>query len=511
MDYNLTKDSVNFIKTLYEGSTEYGIDTQINLPEYCADVERILKCFVEPNITSCRITGDRVTADGDAVIRVLYLGDKGSLECCEQTVPFSKYVEVRDLDSECNAYASAVGEYVNCRPVSQRRLSLNGNINIRFCVTALSNVQITVSADGGGVEAEKKELEADMPISQCRKMFEIGETAEIQAPTPPVSAIIRTEAVCDVDTVKCIDGKMLVKGEMNVNIFYKADNEDNLPVHFTHSMPLSQIVELSDIDEKSVCDCEVKTACVNVVTRSDSKGENRLLDISVKAFICADAYSEKTVTLVTDSYSTEYEVRSEYKTVELTKHTDNFKRTENLRSTVDTSNLNISETVDVSVRKVECTATSETEKIIATGNAVIGILYKDTSDSYGYTERTVDFQFNCPTNETDGVITADPTVSVSDITCSTVGSDKAEIKMSVNISMPVLKHVEIYACSDLEPDLNRPKSQNMPTLTVYFASADEKLWDIARDYNTTVEKIKSENGLVSDRLEEKTVLMIPQV
>lgn len=511
MEYNLTKDSVNFIKTLYDGSVEQGIDAQINLPEYCRDVERILKCFVEPNISSCRITGDRVTADGDAVIRVLYLSDKGTLECCEQSVPFSKYVEVRELDSECNAFATAKSEYVNCRAVSQRRLSVNGNINVRFCVTALSDVQIASCAEGGGVETKKVAFDSDMPVSQCRKMFEIGETAEIQSPTSPVSAIIRTQAVANIDTVKCINGKMLVKGEMSVNIFYKADDENNSLVHFTHSMPLSQIVELSGVEESSICDCTVKISCVNAVAKSDSKGENRLLDISVKAFICVDAYNEKEVSIISDSYSTEYELRTQWQSVSLSKHTNTVNETQIVRSTVDTSNLNIAEIVDVYAGKTECTASSQAGKIVASGNAVVGILYKDASDEYGYTERTVDFAFTCPEKETENTITATPSITVSEISCTTVGADKAEIKMNANISMPVLEHVQFHACCDLEPDETRPKAPDMPTLTVYFASSGEELWNIARRYNTTVSAIMDENGITCDTLEEKAVLMIPQV
>lgn len=510
MEYNLKKDSVSFIKTLYDGNSEQGIDTQISLPEYCRDVERILKCFVEPNISSCRITGDRVTADGEAVIRVLYLNDKGAVECYEQSVPLSKFVEVRELDSECSATAKATGEYVNCRALSQRRLTVNGNISIHFCVKRLSSVQVASCAEGCGVETRKELLNVDIPVSQCGKMFEIGETAEIQSPTPPVSAIIRTEAVGNIDTVKCIDGKMLVKGEMCVGVFYKADDEDGSLVHFDHTMPLSQIVEMSGIDENSVCDCAVPISCVNVSARSDSKGENRLLDVSVKAFVCADAYNEKEVTLIKDSYSTEYEVRSEFKSVEFTKYIDNFLQTENVRSTVDMSNLNVGEIIDTSVLKTECVASAQSEKITASGNAIIGILYKNTSDEYGYTERTADFTFNCPVKENNGEITAVPTVNVSDISCMAVGSDKAEIKMNVKISMAISKHTHFHVCTDLEPDESRVKSQDMPTVTVYFTSAGEEVWDIARNYNTTVEAIKGENDLISDTVEEKTVLMIPR-
>ena len=44
---------------------------------------------------------------------------------------------------------------------------------------------------------------------------------------------------------------------------------------------------------------------------------------------------------------------------------------------------------------------------------------------------------------------------------------------------------------------------------VRFCSGGEKVWDIARKYNTTVEDIMSENELTSDEIGEKMMLMIP--
>lgn len=511
MEYNVTKDSVNFNETLYESGSEQSIDTQINLPEYCRDVERILKCMVIPNVFACQITGDRVTADGEALIRVIYVSDKGTIECYEQATPFSKYAEVRDISNECNAMATATSEYVNCRAVSPRRLSVNGNINVRFCVTSLSGVPVAMSANGCGVQTKNETVNADMPVGQCRKMFEMGETVAIEQNEPPISSIIRSDAIADIESIKCIANKMLIKGEMIVDFLYKADNDSDMLVHLRHSMPLSQIVEISGIDENSACDCTVNVVCVNLVAKTDSNGENRLIDLSVKAIICVDAYENRDITLVTDSYSTEYEVRCDSKNIELVRHIHNYIETKTVRATVDAANLNIAEISDISCRKIEGSAIPENDKINGSGSGVMGILYKDKNGEYGYTERTVDFKFDCQGKQSDDRINAVPFFTVSEISGATVGEDKIEIKMNVNINMPILECIQMRVCTDIEPDESRIKTQNGSTLTVYFAAPGENLWNIAQNYNTTVEAIKDENDLSQDIIGEKMMLMIPKV
>ena len=511
MEYNLTKDNVTIKETLCESGAEQSIDAQINLPEYCRDAERILKCLVIPNIFACQITGDRVTADGDALIRVIYVSDKGTTECYEQSVPFSKYTEIRDLNNECNAMATATAEYVNCRAVSPRRLSVNGNINIHFCVSSLSSVPVAISAEGCGVQTKKETVNADMPVGQCKKMFEIGETVAVEQNNPPISSIIKSDAFAEIESVKCIANKMLVKGEMAVDFLYKADSDSQELVAFRHSMPLSQIVEIAGVDENSLCDCVVTVSSVNAVAKTDSSGENRLVDLSVKAFVCVDAYENKDITLVTDSYSTEYGVKCDSKNIELVRHIHCYDETKNIRATVDASSLNIAEIADISCRRAEGAAAPDKDKINGSGSAVLGILYKDTDGEYGYTERTVDFSFDCQGKESDERISCVPSLYISDITGSTVGGDKLEIKLNAHIYMSILECIQKRVCVEIEPDETKPRSQGGSTLTVYFASAGESLWDIAQRYNTTVDAIKEENDISQDCVGEKMMLMIPKV
>ena len=57
--------------------------------------------------------------------------------------------------------------------------------------------------------------------------------------------------------------------------------------------------------------------------------------------------------------------------------------------------------------------------------------------------------------------------------------------------------------------INSDKTFESPALAVYFADKNEKLWDIAKTFRTSVELIKRENELDSDVLDTKRVLLIP--
>lgn len=48
MDYMLNREALAAGEVLYDGSQEQPVDLDISLPDYCPDIQRILKCQVYP-------------------------------------------------------------------------------------------------------------------------------------------------------------------------------------------------------------------------------------------------------------------------------------------------------------------------------------------------------------------------------------------------------------------------------------------------------------------------------
>ena len=60
MNYDVSKESIPVRVLDFEGCQEIPIDLDFSLPDYCPDIQRILKCHVCPNITARNISGDRL-------------------------------------------------------------------------------------------------------------------------------------------------------------------------------------------------------------------------------------------------------------------------------------------------------------------------------------------------------------------------------------------------------------------------------------------------------------------
>ena len=95
---------------VFDGSFEVPIDTEYNLPDYCPDIQKVLKCRVVPELSSYGVSEDTLRCEGVCDIRVLYLDAKGeTLRCCDFTKEFSAAIKVKIRPGEGRGLGAGLG------------------------------------------------------------------------------------------------------------------------------------------------------------------------------------------------------------------------------------------------------------------------------------------------------------------------------------------------------------------------------------------------------------------
>lgn len=76
-----------------------------------------------------------------------------------------------------------------------------------------------------------------------------------------------------------------------------------------------------------------------------------------------------------------------------------------------------------------------------------------------------------------------------------LGERTAEIRCEIGITGPVYCSEPEAVLTSLTVDEEHPKEKDPSvSLTIYFADAGENLWEVAKRYNTSMEKILADNG-----------------
>lgn len=508
MSLEMKKECVKTGDKLKEASFEQRIDMDIALPDYCADIKKILRCTLVPGIHTVSQSGERASARGTGTVRIIYLTEGDKADVFEKSWDLSSSVQFSELSPEAIVRATAVVDFVNCRAVSQRKISVSASVSTIFTLYGAREEFFVIGDEKNSIQVKKEKLVCEVHHGFFEKTFDLSETVALSSEHPPVGKIVSCNSRIVNESHKLSSGKLLVKGDAVTDILYIPEKAENALHTYSHTMPVSQIIDLKNVPDGALCSLEIKTCQLLCSLKADSSGSNRLIDIALRVSAFVNAYEKKECEVITDCYCTDYETQESF---ELSGMRCPVRAISEARQTKVEAELSapVKEVGFASCTEITKNIRYTEDKVQLDCSAVIFMLCTDENGIPCCNEKNIDFDFSYSVvkkcNDPSGSFSLEPVnVSVA------VSSDgKAEITLDYNVTGKVYGSFGKKILKSMSVLEDKPRSDGKSALTVYFAEAGEKLWDIARGHNTTVELVRQENGIDAEELGEKMMLLIP--
>ncbi|MBQ7122748.1 MAG: DUF3794 domain-containing protein [Clostridia bacterium] len=509
MNFNCETQKLGFCETVFETTAEQSVDADISLPDYCPEIQRILRCSVITNINSVQNSSGRVTADGNAVVRLLYVGENGKIAGYEQSYPIQKFIESNRISSESSVNVTVNTDYVNCRAVNPRRIDVRAMLTFIFKALNKRNEDMLCHAEGAGIQLLSEDFAFASVTGVCEKAFLMSEVVELESDKKPVAQIINVSPCAIASEIKIINNKALIKGDCTVRIYYSA--EDGTLERAEHSMPISQIVELEGLNENSLSSLKMSVTSCEAVAKADSSGNMCLIDLSARISAFMISFEETPLTVITDSYSTDYEVKNTSKNIELLEYCDKFNSTFTNKVILESIGVSVDCVVAVWCSDIKYNFTSKDDKCVISGTYQATVIYKESENSFGTVQKPVDFEYSAKLSKKPERIVCYGSASITACSCAVTGDSRLELKTEIDVSGIVLSACNKKYISSIEVSEDAVKRDKACALTIYFCDKGEAVWDIARRYNTTVDAIMAENDLADSLVDRNGMLLIPGV
>lgn len=511
MEYKLNREAVTVNEVVFDASQEQPIDLDLTLPDYCPDIQKIMKCQVYPCITAKSILGDCLEISGNAVMRLLYLDAGASqVRCYENTTQFSANIPLKRSVGNALVYTQTQVEYVNCRAASPRRLDIHGAVSIHVKVVEQVENQILCDIEGDGMEQQKKNISISRVAGASQQQFSVTEVLEINDGKPPAETILRTDANAQIEEVKTLDNKLILKGSLALKILYQSGLADGMPECMEYAVPYSQMLDCPGVSDTCACDVQLDVITVNVQMKSDSSGENMLLDTEVRLMAYVNAYLDAELSVVTDAYCTDVEVTLDYQQKNLVKLLESVTDTCSQKNHFDFEEAGISRVLDIWNETRQVTARMEDGNLLYQGKFNLCVLAVNSDGRPFYFERMIEFQYGREWPRTSEDLSCDCGVTLSNISYRITGNSGIEVKTELRLDATLYQKNGYKMIADLTVNEDQPKEKDRDAaLILYYASAGEELWGIARLYSTSAERIKEENDLTEDVVEQPGMLLIP--
>ena len=507
MSIELTRTDIGMTEMLYDNFAEQGIDCDISLPDYCPDIMRILRCSVTNSITNSKISGDRATVDGNAKIRIVYADDKNGIYCYEQDYPFSKYAELSDSYDGAVLCTSAKTEYANCRAVSKKRIDIHGVVSIRFRIFGIKKDSVITDAEGDGIQLKRNRVTADNAVAVVMKKFQLSQTEE--ADGGEIGKIFYACASPILTETKIIKGKILLKGEAVLKVMYCSGSKENESVCVNYNLPFSEIIDIENIDDSCKVSVNFNVDQVQAEPKTDNDGEYKYLNLGCDICAVVTAYKTDELCIIADAYSTQKEIEAKYKTTSFTQILQNLNDSIICRESIDLSSMNPQRIYAAIAQSPEAKCCFDSDIMTVRGKIPLKFILIDSEGVPAFCEREAEFEYSRSVDAKGGNLHCDPSIFLTGYSCSLTNDGRAEFKAEMNISADITETCECRTLVSLKASENAEIKKRHSALVICFCNGGEKVWDIARKYNTTVEEIMSENELTSEEIGEKRMLMIP--
>ncbi|HIR48293.1 MAG TPA: DUF3794 domain-containing protein [Candidatus Caccousia avicola] len=508
MDYTAQRNPLSVIELLYDGCQEQSVDLDISLPDYCPDIQKILKCQVYPRILDRTLAGDHIEISGTYTVKILYLDAvNGTIRCCENGSPFSCTIPMKKNIERGKIKAFARVEYINCRAASSRRLDVHGSFSICVKVYGSADCEAVCSIVGDDIEQRTLEIPFSRMSAFCVQNFHVEEVLELPGTKPEAETLLHSSAVVNMQDYKVIQNKLMVKGDVTLHLLYASPSEEYSLETMEYAIPFTQMLDCDGIEEEDRSDVRLSVIGTDVQIKNDYSGGKVFFDAQIR--LCADitAFQNKQTTIVSDAYSRSYEMALEYQQKNAEELTEIFGDSM-MKKISFPMEQEVSKVIDVWSELCSVSPSKEENGLTLDGKFSICMLAVSSDGKPFYFERLADFQHKRPFAG-DGELRCDADASIAGLSYRITGNE-LEIKAEISVSGSVFSRRSCRMVEAAHADETKPRERDRSAaLILYYAEAGEALWDIARLYCTSMEAIQRENGLECEKMDSKGMLLIP--
>lgn len=512
MDYVLSKKALSVSETVFEGCLEQPIDLDFSLPDYCPDIQKILKCRVYPKIYTRNISGDRLDVEGAAEVKIMYLDAvKKSVRCSEHTMPFSSSFNMKSTPQNAIIKTSVKPEYLNCRALSPRRLDIHGAFSICASVLCKTEKEFAMAIENEDVQAKNMNIPISSLAGFGQQQFTTTDEIMLGAGKPPVESILRTDVQAALGDCKAVANKLMLKGELNIKVLYLSDLDTGTTEVLDYVLPFSEIVDVDGLDDECVNDINVEVLNYDIRSKGDMSDQNPAIAVDVKLAATVVAYRSTEISVITDAYSTMYDLDMVFSQSSVTQLNKQVKDTCMTKSTVETGSDEISRVLDLWNEQCTVSVKEEGGQLVASGKVGVCILALNNEELPFYTERVIEFTH--PIGEgTLGDISPQARAQVNSISYRLNGAKALDLRAELSIEVAMFNGKNIRTVTEVTADEEHVrKKDNKAALTIYYAAEGESVWNIAKDYAVNCSAIMAENQLNEDKVLQGRMLLIPNI
>lgn len=495
----LIKDIIKIDSRVDFGKYQTFIESETVVPDVKSDVYEIVDTQGYIALSKIEVSDGKLVCRGSFNYNVMYIADdKSTLSNVCGKIDINEVVEKDNIVQDMEYMLYPEVEHVDCTILNERKIRVGALMNIKGSLFEKQRLDIVKDvAQVECIQKHRKEIVYQDIIGIEKTESVIRDTIAISS--AEVAAIINITPVVKVKESRIADNKVIIGGVLEISPLACTCEGDIVELDKV-GIDFTQFIEVPGAFDGMKEETLLNIGDFNYNFKENSESNTAMLEIECTVCCKVKVTDEVTREVLQDAYSPQKIVKFDHRLISLNKSLYSASENFTVRETLSTGDDNIQVKDIVSV----CTSISienayvEGNKSIIQGIIKAVILFVPVEGEKMIYKLSEEIPF-----ENDVAIE-----NLSD-TCSifnTVCIDKVEADLNrdeIDLVIKVKRFTEVIDKKSESfiikgEDQGEYDLSTAPSIIVYICKDGDKLWDIAKKYNTTEEEIADVNEIKMD-------------
>lgn len=226
---------------------------QIEVPEAKPDVDKILSKEAKARVRDVTIVPDKVIVNGTLNLQVTYVAFKPdqSVNFFHDSVNFTSSLDVPGAEPGDDVDVEFTVEDVSLTRSSRdpRKFDVAAVLSVFAKVTDIDEIEILTETPEGNTALEEQDITVEHLVGEKEtKQIIVSDQFDVPEEKPDAERILRTEAEAVITNKKIIANKVIVEGEVRLQVMYVAMKPTQSVHDLHHTIKFSDFVEVPEAE-----------------------------------------------------------------------------------------------------------------------------------------------------------------------------------------------------------------------------------------------------------------------
>lgn len=478
------------------------LDKDMNVPDAKPDMEKLIQSKGEIRLEEIEVMNDRIRVKGMLHYKGLYhTAEAGPLlSSLSGSFDLEEYINGDGIRVTDSVKVTAELDDLNVVMIHSRKLGIRALLTFHAVVNETKKTEGAVKAEEEMAEQLFSEMNLTQMVFHKRDTCRVKGEMTLAASKPNIRELIWDDMVLRNPEVRLLQGKVQVRGELAVFFLYSGE-EEHVPIqHMEWEMPFVADVDCPECREGMVGHVHITPGFCQLEVKPDEDGEERNLNLEAILSMDLKGYEEEKVTFLSDIYCTQKELTPLFSSIKY----ENLIIKNNAKTKVQ-RRISLKEMkgrvlqlvhVDGSVKIDEME--QREDGIWVEGVVLADILWitdEDRHPLYGTTQ-ILPFSYLVEARNLAEKDHFEMEAYLDQIHGTMLDGDEIELKAVVSLDVIAfcVKEGKVMTGVEEKP-LEYDTLKKIPGIAVYIAEREEPVWNVAKEYSSSVESICQMNQL----------------